>query len=483
MDAIRTPTLTFHGAAGTVTGSKFLIETPRARVLIDCGLYQGQRDLRRRNWAPSSVDPTTLDAVVITHAHLDHCGYVPVLARTGLRAPVWATHDTAQLMAISLPDAAHIQEDEARHSAEHGYSRHADPKPLFDQADASTALALVRGCDFDVPVEVARGVTVRFRRAGHILGSAFVEVEADGTRILFSGDLGREQHPLLRGPDSPEAADVVVIESTYGDEVHPVVGDDVLATAVNRTIAGGGTCLMPAFAIDRTPLVVMMLERLMRKGSIRHQVPIYVDSPMALHAWEVYRNALSRHDTQFKPNVDPHSLDWARGVVAVFDPFESARLNNPATPCIIVSASGMASGGRVLHHLRAQLPNERNTVIFSGFQVPGTRGQQLVDGAREVKIQGEYIPVRAEVVSLPGMSAHADSLQAIEWVSAAGSPACAYVVHGEPAASQQLAGRLARVLGWTAVVPRYGERVALHARARSGGGVDHGDDAVRAESG
>ena len=405
----------------------------------------------------------------------------PVLTRHGLTAPVWATHDTAQLMAISLPDAAHIQENEAQHSAEHGYSRHADPKPLFDQADAAAALALVRGCDFDAPVEVAPGVIVRFRRAGHILGSSFVEIEADGTRILFSGDLGREQHPLLRGPDTPGPADVVVIESTYGDEIHPVIEDDVLAATINRTIARGGTCLMPAFAIDRTPLVVMMLERLMRNGSIRGDVPIYVDSPMALHAWEVYRNALSRNDGQFKPELDPHSLDWARGVVAVFDPYESTRLNNPAAPCIIVSASGMASGGRVLHHLRSQLPNKRNTVIFTGFQVPGTRGQQLVEGAHEVKIQGEYIPVRAEIVSLHGMSAHADALQAIEWVASAGSPACAYVVHGEPAASEELAGRIARVLGWTAVVPRYGERVALPARDVSGGGVAHGDDAVRTE--
>lgn len=471
------PALTFLGAAGTVTGSKYLIETSRARVLLDCGLYQGERELRARNWDQPPVDPSSLDAVVITHAHLDHCGYLPVLARRGLRAPVWATRDTAHLMAISLPDAAHIQETEARYSAERGYSKHSEPKPLFDQSDAAAAMALVRGTDFETPVQVAPGITVRFRRAGHILGSAFVEIDVEGVRLLFSGDLGREQHPLLRGPEEPGPADVVVIESTYGDEVHPAIGDDVLAAAITRTIARGGSCLMPAFAIDRTPLLVLMLKRLMREGKIPPEVPIYVDSPMALHAWEVYRNAVNRHDDQLKPDLEAHALDWVSGVTAVFDPFESARLNSPSTPSIIVSASGMASGGRVLHHLRAQLPNPRNTVIFSGFQVSGTRGQQLVTGARHVKIQGEYVPVRAEIASVPGMSAHADSLQAIDWASAAGSPRCAYVVHGEPAAADQLASRISRVLGWTAVVPRLGERVTLSGSQESR--ISHSAEVLR----
>ncbi|HWU33314.1 MAG TPA: MBL fold metallo-hydrolase [Marmoricola sp.] len=478
MDTAKMPTLTFYGATETVTGSKFLIETARARVLVDCGLYQGARELRWRNWDRPFVDPATLDAVIITHAHLDHCGYLPVLARNGLRCPVWASRDTAQLIGISLPDAAHVQESEAQYALQRGYSKHPVPRPLFDQADAAAALALVKGADFDTPFEVAPGITVRLGRAGHILGSAFAEIEVDGTRVLFSGDLGREQHTLLRGPDVPGRADVVVIESTYGDEVHPPADDDVLADVINRTAARGGSCLIPAFAIDRTPLMVMTLKRLMHEGKIVHRVPIYVDSPMALHAWEVYRNALDRDDDQFRKDLDHHSLDWEHGVVAVFDPFESARLNDPVSPCIIVSASGMASGGRVLHHLRTQLPDKRNAVIFSGYQVPGTRGYQLVEGAQQLKIQGEYIPVRAEIVTLPGMSAHADALQAIDWVSAAGSPSCAYVVHGEPSAATQFAGRLSRVLGWTAVVPRYGERVALPAPR---GGADRGDDVVRAE--
>lgn len=465
--AARAPvSLSFLGAAETVTGSRFLVETPRARVLVDCGLFQGERHLRRRNWQAPPVDPASVDAVLVTHAHLDHCGYLPVMARLGFRGPVWATEDTVRLMRISLPDAAHIQETEARLGKEGGYSRHAQPLPLFDKADAATALALTRPVRFDHSVDVAPGMSATFRRAGHILGSAFIELDVDGRRILFSGDLGRDEHPLLRGPEAPHAVDAMVVESTYGDEMHPPVGDDVLADVITRTAARRGSCLLPAFAIDRTPLVVMLLKRLEREKRIPRGIPIYVDSPMALRAWEVYRDALERGDEQLKPGLDPRGLEWVAGIYPASDPFESARLNNPAAPSIIVSASGMATGGRVLHHLRAQLPNPRNAVILTGFQVPGTRGHQLLTGARQVKIHGEYVPVRAEVVSIPGMSAHADSRQVMDWIAKAGEPDVVYVVHGERQASDALAAAIGDDLGWNAVVPRPGERVVVTTQRR-----------------
>jgi metallo-beta-lactamase family protein len=453
-------TLSFLGAAGTVTGSRFLVETHQSRVLVDAGLFQGERAWRRRNWDPFPVDPSTIDAVVLTHAHLDHCGFLPVLARHGFCGPVWCTPDTAALAAIVLSDAAHIQEDEAKRSRTYGYSKHREPRPLFDRHHAARAVGLLHPVPFDETRTVARGMTATLRPAGHILGSSYAELDLSGTRVLFSGDLGRPGHLLLRPPPPPHDVDVAVVESTYGDQAHRPPDEDLLAASIDRTVRRGGSCLLPTFAVDRTPVVVHALHRLRSRGLIP-DVPIYVDSPMALRAWEVYRSALRKGDLQFRSDLEADDLDWGKDVVEAPDRTESELLNDPTYPCIIVSASGMATGGRVLHHLAAQLPDPRNCVILTGFQVPGTRGQQLADGARSVKIHGQYVPVRADVVNLQGFSAHADGGQLVSWLSAMSEPDVVYVVHGEEAASSALTSLIHDRLGWNAVVPRFEERVRL----------------------
>ena len=452
--------LTFHGAAGTVTGSRFLVGTERSRLLVDAGLFQGAAVWRRHNWDPPFVDPALVDAVVLTHAHLDHSGYLPVLARYGFRGRVICSDGTARLAAIVLRDAAHLQEEEAEHARSRGYSKHEDPQPLFDTADADAAIALLHPVEMGRRHPVTSDVAVTLRPAGHILGSAFAELDVAGTRVLFSGDLGRPGHELLNPPPAPHPCDVAVVESTYGDEPHPGDSRDELAAVVKRTVARGGSCLLPAFAVDRTPVVVRTLARLRAEHRIP-DVPVYVDSPMALRAWEVYREALAAHDPQLREDLRHDDLDWGRWVVEVTDREGSERLNDPPHPCVIVSASGMATGGRVLHHLRGMLPHPRHSVVLTGFQVPGTRGQALAEGARHLKIHGYYVPVRAEVVSLRGFSAHADAGQVEAWLGHLPAPQVAYVVHGEPAAAAALAERLEDHLGWNAVVPRYGERVRL----------------------
>lgn len=452
------PSLSFFGAARTVTGSKFLLEAAGARVLLDCGLYQGARELRRRNWEDLPFDPARLDTVVLTHAHLDHAGALPLLVRHGFSGQVVCTPSTARLAAIVLRDAAHLQEEEARYANEMGFSRHSPALPLFDEADAEKAVRLLRPVPHDETVELPGGIGLTLRRGGHILGSAFAELDVAGVRLLVSGDLGRAVHPLLLPPASPRPADVVLVESTYGDRRHEETTDEDLAAAVRRTLARGGTCLLPAFAVDRTPVVLMTLARLQDEGRIP-DAPVFVDSPMALHALDVYRDAVTRGDTEVRPQVVAAGMRLPRDLTLVPDAEGSARLNRPRRPSIVVSASGMATGGRVLHHLAEQLPEPTNSVVLTGFQVPGTRGRALADGARSVKIHGRYVPVRAEICSVRGLSAHADAEETLRWLSEI-DPATAYVVHGEPPAAEALRQRL-EGRGWVAVVPRYQERVRL----------------------
>jgi len=453
-------TLRFLGAAGTVTGSKFLLETEGTAVLVDCGLFQGDKPWRTRNWEPLPVDPARIDAVVITHAHLDHCGYLPVLARDGFTGPVICSSDTARLIAIVLRDAAHLQEEEARWARESGVSRHADPRPLYDSTDAERALELLAPI-LHAEVRQVGDVAVELHRAGHILGSRFAALTVAGRRLVFSGDLGRPDHPLLRPPEVLGAADVVVVESTYGDREHEGHGIDQLADVLTRTLDRGGVALVPAFAVDRTPLLLREIRQLVADGRVP-DVPVYVDSPMALAALEVYRGAARSPGGDFRSELSEGDDPFDPGrLQLVHDVDESIQLNDPRRPCIIISASGMAEGGRVLHHLEHQLPMSRNSVVLTGFQVPGTRGRALADGATAIKIHGHYVPVRAEIANIRGFSAHADSGQLLDWLATAKEPDCVYVVHGEPASAAAFAEQIRTKFSWTAVIPSYGEKVRV----------------------
>jgi len=453
--------LTFLGAARTVTGSKFLVDTEGFRVMVDCGLFQGERLWRRRNWEPLTVDPAKVDAVVITHAHLDHSGYLPLLVKNGFNGPAYCTPETAELAAIILRDSAHIAESDAAHADLQGYSKHQPALPLYDSGDAEKAISLLTAVEYDTPTRIGEDIGLELRSAGHILGSAFAELDVQGSRLLVSGDVGRPGHPLLLPPQAPHDADTVVVESTYGDRLHEAEDDDQLADVITRTLGRDGVVLMPAFAVDRTFVLLMILARLETEGRIP-SVPVYLDSPMALRALDVYKRAIAEHDPQLRPEVTMASTQYRPTRLKLAPSVqESEKLNRPGKPCIILTASGMATGGRVLHHLTHQLPHSRNSVILTGFQVPGTRGRALADGAKQVKIHGRYVPVRAEVHATNAYSAHADADQMVQWLSAMKPPNTAYVVHGEEDAARTLAARLADELGWNAVVPRYLERVRL----------------------
>jgi len=448
-------TLAFLGATGTVTGSRFLIRGRDATVLLDAGLFQGLKDLRRRNWDSSGIPINDLAAVILSHAHLDHVGYVPALVAQGYTGPIFLTSGTAGLAEIVLRDSAKLQEEDARFARERGFSKHADPKPLYDVADVERALPQFRPLDFDTRTTVATGVDVTFRIAGHVLGSSSPLIEVDGVRLLASGDLGRPSHPLLRAPEPPPAADVVLLESTYGNREHPAASLDPLAQAISRTIGRGGTVVIPAFAVDRTEVLLMALRQLVTDGRIP-SVPIYVDSPMALRALKVYRAAIANHEPDIRHEISADPDPFDPGTLHEASTSDQSRaINSPARPSIIISASGMATGGRVLHHLKALLPDHRNTVILAGFQSAGTRGRDLATGAKEVKIHGDYVPVRAEVVDIGSFSVHADANEVIAWLGLMpGEPNVVYVVHGEGDASAELAMRVRTELGWNAVVPK-----------------------------
>jgi metallo-beta-lactamase family protein len=455
-------TLTFLGAAGTVTGSKFLIDTGASQVLVDAGLFQGLRALRRRNWDPFPMRPAAIDAVVLTHAHLDHCGYLPALVDQGFSGPVLATEATLALATLVLRDSAKLQEEDARYAAEKGYSKHARPRPLYDSSDVERVIPMMKPVSFHERVTAATGIDVVLQPAGHILGSSSALLDVSGRRVVFSGDLGRPAHPLLAAPPPPPACDVIVVESTYGDRDHSPQGLDELAEVITRTVARGGSVVIPAFAVDRTEVVLMALRELTQRGRIP-RVPVHVDSPMALRALGIYRQGLARDDPDVRTDLGPDAL--------VFDPGdlreahtaeESIALNDPDEPCVIVSASGMATGGRVVHHLKHLLPDPRCAIVLVGYQAQGTRGRDLVEGSTQLKMHGRYVPVRAEIAQVDGFSVHADADELVGWLAGAPHPPdVVYVVHGELRASEALAARVRSELGWLTVVPRDGERVLL----------------------
>jgi metallo-beta-lactamase family protein len=457
----------FLGAAGTVTGSRYLVTHERARVLVDAGLFQGAKELRLRNRAPWPIAPDALDAVVLTHAHVDHLGALPQLVRDGFRGAVHCTPATRDLAGLLLPDSGRLQEEEARYANKKGYSRHApDARPLYTEQDAVAALRSLRPIAYGERREVAPGVTVELHRAGHILGSATVamELRASGPprRLFFSGDVGRYGAPILPDPEPGRAADALLVESTYGGRQHGGGSPhEALRDEVVRAAQRGGAVVVPAFAIGRTQELLFALRELEQARAIP-SLPVYVDSPMAVDATPIFLAHREDHDDDMarrlasgEEPLRPAKLTFARS------PEQSKAINDVAGPCIILSASGMATGGRILHHLARRLPDPRTTVLLVGFQAAGTRGARLQEGAPTVKIHGEEVPVRARVVSLSGFSAHADEDELCRWLATfPAPPRRTFLVHGEPAALAAAKSRMDR-LGWAAHVPAHLEEVTL----------------------
>ncbi len=459
--------LHFLGAAGSVTGSKFLLTTSRSRVLIDCGLFQGPKELERLNWDSLPIPARDVHAAVLTHAHLDHAGWLPRLVAQGFDRKVYCTHGTADLLSVLLPDAGFLQEEEAAHANHKGWSRHRPARPLYTLLDAQRALRHLRPAAYGASHEVAEGVTVTFRRAGHIIGSAIVEIlvvdRGQQTQLVFSGDLGRSGTELLADPETVSRADYLIVESTYGDRRHPLGhAADHLARVVRDAVARGGVLILPAFAVGRTQEVLYALRALENAGAIP-VLDVYLDSPMAIDATEI----AATHGEEFGAEARSLLAMGGRALAPrklsiVRDAQQSRRLNAITGPAIIVSASGMCDGGRIKHHLAQRLPFERHTVALLGFQAAGTRGRALADGAREVWIFGQKVPVCAHVTRVEGFSAHADQAGILGWLSHFDvPPRRTFVVHGEPAASAALAVRIDAQLGWKVDIPTLGETVTL----------------------
>jgi metallo-beta-lactamase family protein len=449
--------LTFLGATGTVTGSKYLLEHEGRRLLVDAGLYQGLKQLRLRNWDSFPVPPSEIDAIVLTHAHLDHSGFIPRLVQLGFRGRVYCTSATRDLCALILPDSGRLLEEEADFANRHGFSKHHPALPLYTEQDAQAALRRFAAREFDEGFEPIPGVRVQLRRAGHLLGAASVRVEWEGHSILFSGDLGRANDVLMMPPALPEAADTVIVESTYGDRAHADADPlTELAAVINRTAARGGVILIPSFAVGRAQALLYCLHLLRQQRRIP-DLPAFLNSPMAADATQIYREHRAEH--RLTPEQCEAMCTAARIVNSVE---ESKRLNDMRFPAVIISASGMASGGRVLHHLKAFAPDPRNSILFAGFQAAGTRGAAMVSGARTVKIHGQQVPIRAEVAQLDSLSAHADRDELLAWIGALPSaPQRVFVTHGEPVAADALRQAIEERHRWPCSVPEYRDAVEL----------------------
>ena len=446
-------TISFLGGTGTVTGSKYLVEHEGQRLLIDCGLFQGYKQLRLRNWNPLPVDPKTIGAMVLTHAHLDHCGYLPLMYAVGYRGKVHATAATCDLCGIILPDSGHIQEEDAAFMNRHRLSRHEPALPLYDRHQAIQSLGLLKRACLGIPYSPMPGWSVRLSSAGHILGGSSVLVEVAGRRILFSGDLGRPDDMLMPPPDTPPQADTGLIESTYGNREHPQ--EDLLTElgdALKKVAGRGGVAVVPVFAVGRAQVILLAIAALKQRGDIPAHLPIFLDSPMAVHTTELYRKHPLAH------GLDAQGVrDMENAATMVESTEQSKALAARHGPMVILAASGMATGGRVLHHLAHYLPHHRNMVVLTGFQAGGTRGATLAAGAPTLRIHGRDVTVQAEVVQLASSSAHADAPQLVAWLAQMKTaPDQVFVVHGEPDASDALRQRIERTLGWRTVVPEHG---------------------------
>ena len=457
--------LKFLGAAGTVTGSRFLLEAGARRILIDCGLFQGKSELRQKNWGPMGVDPGTIDAVILTHAHIDHTGYLPRLIKNGFTGPVFASAPTRALLNLLLPDAGRLQEEEARFANEKGFSRHRPALPLFTEEDSRRALRLVRSSPFGSAIEIAPDLSFTFHRVGHILGAAFILIEtttaAGGKmKIVFSGDVGRKDIPILKDPEPISAADYVILESTYGDRLHGEESPkDALARVCERIVDKASVLLIPAFAVGRTQEVLYHLRSLQREGRLSPRLPIYIDSPMAISTVDLYCDFTPEHDIEMaelrdqgRCPIEGPSVSFSRSSD------DSKRLNRLHGPAVIISASGMLNGGRVLHHLVRRLPDADTTLLFVGYQAEGTLGRRILEGARDVRVLGQAVPVAAQIEEIPALSAHADSGELVEWMSAIPEkPREIFLVHGEDRAREALAASLRGKLGFKVSLPRQDE--------------------------
>lgn len=448
----------FLGATGTVTGSKYLVTTDSGKILVDCGLFQGFKQLRLRNWAPLSANPREIDAVILTHAHIDHSGYLPLLVKHGFCGKVYCSRATRDLCAILLPDSGYLQEEEARYANRKGFSKHRPALPLYTRADAEQALRSLRPVDFDQMFEVAKGVEFQLSSSGHILGASIVTLRAGGRSIVFSGDLGRLNDPIMKAPVPVAQADYLVLESTYGDRLHSREDPaSVFAGILNRTFARGGVVVIPAFAVGRAQTLMYYIAHLKALGRIPGSIPVYLNSPMAANVTDIFRNHKGEH------RLTPEQCDAMCSAAQVVSSVEdSERLNRKSGPMIIISASGMATGGRVIHHIKAFAPDPRNTILFSGYQAGGTRGAAMVAGAEAVKIHGAYVPIRAEIANLDTLSAHADYAEILDWLARFQSPPrTTFITHGEPAAADSLRVRIAERFGWNCHVPEYREIIEL----------------------
>jgi metallo-beta-lactamase family protein len=458
------PTLTFlGGAGGTVTGSKHLLENGESRVLLDCGLFQGLKELRQRNWAAPPVEPRTLGAVILSHAHIDHSGYLPRLCRDGFTGPVYCTPGTSDLLQVMLPDAAHLQEEEAAFANRHRTSKHDPALPLYTIADAERALAQVKRVDFGQPFTATRGVEARFTPSGHILGAGLVTCEIGGRRLVFSGDLGRYDVPIMVDPEPVAEADVLLVESTYGNRVHPPDDPaDRLTAAVHRAVEQKGWLLIPAFAVGRSQEILYDLRELEKRGVIP-SLPVFLDSPMGIQATAIYAAHTEEHDPALARVVAGGTAPFAPKRFALSRSVEdSKRLNDTAGPGIIVAGSGMATGGRILHHLKRLLPDPKTTVLFVGYQAAGTRGRLLKEGAAEIRMLGIMVPVNATIMVSDAYSAHADREEILRWLGGfRRPPGMTYVVHGEAGAAEALRDAIVSRLGWNAAVAQDGQRVTL----------------------
>ena len=451
--------LKFLGATGTVTGSKYLLTSVSKQILIDCGLFQGLKQLRLRNWTALPINPKEIDAVVLTHAHIDHSGYLPLLVKNGFSGKVYCSEATRDLCEVLLLDSAHLQEEEAKYANKDGFSKHNPALPLYTQEDAQNALELLTPVAYEQDVNLGDGLTARLSPSGHILGSAFVRVQNNKISILFSGDIGRPNDILMKAPVRIKQADYLVLESTYGNRLHDHTDPKIkLADIINRTVNRKGVIVIPVFAVGRAQELLYYIHLLKTSGAIASHTPVYLNSPMAVDATAIFNHFQNEHRlTPEQSHALCHTAHMVNGIE------ESKQLNESKGPMIILSASGMASGGRVVHHLKAFAPDPKNTILFVGFQAAGTRGAAMLDGAESIKIHGQYVPVRANVELISNLSAHADYSEILDWLGGFESaPKITFITHGEPIAADAMRLHIEEQLHWKTIVPDYLETVTLN---------------------